>query len=550
MVKYNLILDVFTTYPLYSDIDVDKTKILRAHTKRFTGLNYSNVSFDLTNKYLTTGEPIDDLFAKIKTEEIERNFKNICSPTIEKATGSDTLTAAETLIHNAINNLCWLYIFKHKDEGGGASDNILFFAPYSNNKDNSINNMNITYYVSQDGNPANFKQIDASALYNESKNNQYVYNAFISPLGPFGSYDGAYNNLYYYYDSTQPTSLQIIFKNINVRNYQSLDKQTLDSETFTYDATYSLNGIFYTITSSLDSFISYFETADITAFEKDNITLSNTPYSLTAINNAEIKTMIRQNYNEFILKCDLDTSTLSIDLSILKTNTIKIKAINNIAFYTNGEIYVTANNLYEKDLGIFTRAQYTPIMYGDKFQQFKATNQNYKITSQAIPIFAGAAAGAVSGAKFGGGYGAAVGAVVGFGASALKVHTNFDNMKNSPNSIKLKGQSIAIDNKVKKRFFNLEHYTLRDADMAQANLYFYEFGYSINEIEEIKNFLNRSSFNYIQLNDDCEKSLHALLNENILNIVCNALKNVVRFWKKSHYIIDKFNYTTNNLETL
>ena len=187
-------------------------------------------------------------------------------------------------------------------------------------------------------------------------------------------------------------------------------------------------------------------------------------------------------------------------------------------------------------------------MYSDKFKEYKATNQNYQITGQAIPIVTGTLGGTVAGAKFAGVYGAVGGALVGLGTSALKVHTNFDNMKNSPNSIKLKGQQIAIDNKVKNKFFNIEHNTLRETDLIQANLYFYEYGYNISEIDNISNFFTRSSFNYIQL-EDCEKDVHALINKNVLDIIIKALNNGVRFWTKSHYETNKFKYTTNNLET-
>ena len=550
LVKYDLDLDVFMTYPLFSDIDISKTKISRAHVDRFTnGSTLLNASFNLNNEFLETGEPLDTEYTKIKYEEIEPNFIKIGAPNISRSAGSDILDNAEEIIENALNNARWLYLVMHKNQGGGATDNKLIFAPYPSKTEN---NLKIRFAIVNDGGDyVNYQDIDANTLYNDMKDDPNIYNAFISPLAPWGYYDnggGLLKVINYYYDANNQT-LYIAFRNLNVPNYQDLEKQKIETKTFIYDSDVAIGGVFYTTTSTLESFISYFETNDIEAFKKDNINnLTNTPFNISIINDAEIKTKIKQSYNEFVLKSELDTSTLSIDLSILKTNKLKIKAINNITFNTNGEIYFTINNLYEKDLGIFTRAQYTPIMYGDKFREFKATNQNYQITSQALPIITGTIGGAVGGAKFGGVYGAIGGAIVGFGASALKVHTNFDNMKNSPNSIKLKGQQINIDNKVKSRFFNIEHNKLRDTDLKAVNLYFYEFGYNISILENIENYFTRSSFNYIQT-ENCEKDVHALLSNEILEIVIKALNDGVRFWTKAKYINSKFEYTTNNLES-
>ena len=546
LVNYTLKLDVFTTYPLYSDIDIDKTKILRAHIKRFTGASYSNVNFDLTNKYLTTGEPIDNEFSKIKIEDIEPNFKKIGSATITKITGSDTLPSENDTIENVLNSLTWLYIIRRKKEGGGSYvTNYLFFAPFLNNKIDNFSN--ILFYVSPDNDPNNFIQIDANALYAELLEDPYIYNAYISPLAPYGTM--ATGNFIYYNYNDNTKVLEIIFNKNNVYNYQNLDKSKTDAKTFSYDSSIASAGVYIGYDDNIKAFISYFETDDITLFDKSGVTLSNTPFSYSEIAKAEIKTKIRPSYNEYNLKCELDTSTTTIDLSILQTNYLTLKAINNLSNNTNGEIYFTCNDIYKKDYGIFTQAQYTPLMFSDKFKEYKATNRNYQITGQAIPMITGTLGGAVSGGLKFGAVGAVVGGVVGFGTSAIKVHTNFDNMKNSPNSIKLKGQNISIDNKVKQRFFNIEHNRLRDEDLNAVNLYFYEYGYTINNIDEIKNYLTRSSFNYIQL-EDPTKDIHALLNENVLQIVIDALKNGVRFWTKAHYINDRFNYTTNNLETL
>ena len=78
-------------------------------------------------------------------------------------------------------------------------------------------------------------------------------------------------------------------------------------------------------------------------------------------------------------------------------------------------------------------------------------------------------------------------------------------------------------------------------------MYFYEFGYAINNVDNLENFFTRSSFNYIQT-ENCEKDLHALISKNVLDVIIKALNEGVRFWTAWHYNHSKFEYTTNNLE--
>ena len=96
-------------------------------------------------------------------------------------------------------------------------------------------------------------------------------------------------------------------------------------------------------------------------------------------------------------------------------------------------------------------------------------------------------------------------------------------------------------------FIYLEHNQIREKDNRELTYYFFEYGYNISEINDIKNFFTRSSFNYIQL-EDCEKNIHALINKNVLDIIIKALNEGVRFWTKEHYNHSKFNYTTSNIE--
>lgn len=544
-IKYNLKIDAFTTYPLFSDIAVDETKILRAHTDRYTiDSTPANAKYNLNSRYLQTAEPLDNIFTKIRKEKINKNFVNFAG-ILYKDLGNTPI--AKSTIENILNKTKWLYImYRQEASGGGINANVILTAPYIT-KNPSL--YNVKYYISPNDNyTQDGHEINANVAYGSLSENPHIYNAFISPLAPFGTLKTQESNYYIAYKLTG-YNLDIIFVNNNIlQNNQDLNGDNVKTKGAIYDALnydYATIVISYSDTRSIGNFISYFETDEIILFN-DSPTPSNY-FDYTTLNELEPKTKIRQNFNDYVLKSTFDNGDLILDLSIIKTNKIKIKAIQNISGITNGEIYATINDLNILDYGLFTKTQYTPLFYNDKFEQYKATNTNYAITGQAIPILSGTLAGGIAGAKIGGVYGAVAGAVVGFGASAYKVYTNFDNMQNSPDAIKLKGQNITIDEAVQDNFIYLEHNQIREKDNRELTYYFFEYGYNISEINDIKNFFTRSSFNYIQL-EDCEKNIHALINKNVLDIIIKSLNEGVRFWTKEHYNHSKFNYTTSNIE--
>lgn len=547
-VKYDLVLDAFMTYPLFSDIDVNKTKISRAHVDRFaSGSVLNNASFNLNNNFLETGEPIEDLYQKIRKQKINAKMKNICGTNYQKIS---TYTPGEDVINDIILNTRWLYALART-----ATNNQIWIAPYYPKE----TTYNIKYYISHTTNyTVDGHRIDANMMYYNKAEDNKVYNGYISPFGPFGTINNNITNyrIAYSWDPI-PKNLDIIFlcnydndyscyylnNSYEIENANNKIKQIpffiADTSQFMY--------IDYSGIDMLFNNISYFESENIKLFDDTGISLTNN-YNYTDIEKAEVKTKMRMAFNEFKIKSQFDDAETILDLNILKTTNVFFKIINNLNPSNDGDIYITLNDLWEKNFGITSKIQYTPLFYSDKFKEYQATNKNYRVTGQALPIITGTLGGAIGGALKGGAIGAGVGGVVGFGSSAYKVHANFDNMINTPDAIKLKGQNITIDEKITPSYIYLEHNELREEDLKAVNMYFYEFGYNIGIIDNIENYLTRSSFNYIQL-ENCKKDLHALINEKIIDIVVKALENGVRFWKPSHYTNDKFNYTTNNLET-
>ena len=551
-VKYNLKLDVFMTYPLFSDISIDKTKISRAHVDRFTnGSTLNNASFNFNNLFLETGEPFENAFQKIRHEKINAKLKNICGTNFQKL-GSVNLT--DDVLESILKKTRWLYALRRT-----ATNSQLLMAPYYAKKDR----YDIHYYIShtinytQDG-----KAIDANMLYYDYAEAAGIYNAYISPFGPFGTINNNISNYRIAYNFDPITyRLDIVFlcefrpdtEPNGFNNYVLYNSYEIDdADNNIKEIPFFINNVshyMYIDYGGIDMLwnnISYFESKDIQLFNYNNLSLSNV-YNYEDIEKAEIKSKIRLAFNEFKIKTQFDDAETIIDLNVLKTANVKFKILNNLNPSNDGDIYITLNELWKKDFGITSKVQYIPLFYSDKFKEYQATNKNYRITGQALPIITGTFGGALGGAIKGGAIGAVVGGVVGFGSSAYKVHANFDNMINTPDAIKLKGQNITIDEKITPSFIYLEHNKLREEDLKTINMYFYEFGYNIGIIDEIEKYFTRSSFNYIQL-ENCKKDLHALINENIIDIVVKALEEGVRFWKPSHYSSNKFNYTTNNLE--
>lgn len=543
LVKYNLILDVFTTYPLFSDVEVDKTKIQRAHIDRFTiGSTANSAHALLNNKYLNIGEEIDNKFIKVNKNKIPVKLKFY--PRIEKTPNSEDLS--EETIKNILNSLRWLYVEKRDN-----NKNTLYFGCDIPLKFNEV--YNIQLYTTSGNTTTNAESIDtAESVYNSFAEDPKVINAFISPLSPFATINSyGYSSIIYDYSTAGGNEyLKIYFNNHTQQSdtsifktyyYENKEKNNIISVDLKYGSYFDTF-----LTKAPKAFL--YEGETIEAFN-NNLTLSNYPFNYDTIKDAEIKTKIRQCYNEFILKTEIEENNINVDLGFLKTNQLNVELIQDMKPTTNGNVYITINNLYNLDIGAHIKGKATPQFYSDKYLDFVASNKNFALTGMALPIIKDTAGAIVGGAVAGGAYGAIIGAGVGLAESALKVHANMDNIRNTPDAIKRKGESIENEKFINNYPIYFIHTQLRDEELKQVNLYFYQFGYAINDIEDLSNFFTRSSFNYIQLEEDCKKDIHALLNESILDTICTALTNGVRFWTKEHYNNYKFNYDTNNLES-
>lgn len=550
-IKYTLQLDAFMTYPLYSDVDVNRTKILRAHTNRFTNASIkTNATLNFNNRFLETGEETDAKYIKINKGVENVLFDNY--GTLVQYLGE---AVPDDTIKKLLNKIKWLYVETREND----NTNRLYFAPiipdrYDTNRGQPDNKhiTNIQLFASSGGEVDDpdytFSLNDAEYLYNAFAEEEKVINAFISPLSPFGyMYNGV--SIWYNYSSAEGNQYFKLYFNANTlqpvgksRIYYYSDKGLNYIDSIELD-----DSVFLTTWPQRQSRVIQHISFTNKLFET-NMSIDNTPFNYDTIKKAEAKTKMRKTYNEYILKNEMDATEIEIDPLYIKNNNVKVQAFLNLDLISNGETYITINDLYNKKIGAYIKPKYTPQFYSDTYEKYKANNHNYELTGIALPMIKTATSGLIAGGLSTGGLGAIGGALVGLGYGAIQAMANYDDMKNSPDAVKRKGEAIELEKFVNDYPFFIEHSELRDEELKAVNMYFYEYGYTINEIDEIKNFFTRSSFNYIQT-EDAEKDVHALLNKNILDVIIKSLNNGVRFWTKSHYISDKFEYSTNNLES-
>lgn len=554
IIKYNLQLDAFMTYPLFSDIQVNKTRILRAHVNRFNlGATASSATYNFNNKYLQTGEPYDDKFIKVVKDVKNVMFKSY--PEITAAAGSESINTE--YIKDILNRTLWLYVETREQP----NTNKLHFAPllpeFVNFNDGTGNHTNIKIGVCCQGNITDSDKhsrfFSSDVLYGQFAENTNVINAFWSPFSPFPTMsDTTQFSIVYDYNKTAGNDHVYIY--FNLKQYVSFGSNN-ESRIFYYEdlRRRELNNIIFNVSSQYYSggvenskFIFRYDSEDIELFEKTNSYI-NAPYDYNQIKKAEIKTKIRQTYNEYNIKNSLTEDTLKIDLNYLKTNKISLNAFMNKSVITNGDVFLTYNELFDKNIGEFIKTKSTPQFYSDVYKEYIATHNNYALTGIALPIIKSTLGSAVAAGFKGGGAGAVAGAIAGLTIGVIQTMANYDDMKNSPDNVKRKGEDLNLSVFVDEYPFEIEQTELREEELKDVNLYLYENGYAINDIENLENFFTRSSFNYIQT-ENCEKDLHALINKNVLDVIIKALNDGVRFWTPTHYANSKFDYTTNNLE--
>lgn len=197
-------------------------------------------------------------------------------------------------------------------------------------------------------------------------------------------------------------------------------------------------------------------------------------------------------------------------------------------------------------------------MATEKFKDFLANNKNFFLQNvvnrqnMGINAFlsgaknlAGAAGAAnpisaalgVGGALLGG-----IGAAANIGFNKINENLTVDNMKNAPGILKIASGSGYLLAMVDKIGVFIEEYDILPNEKTIVNDYMCQYGYTVNRIGNLKNYLNtRKYYNYIQA--DIQETGGVNISKAVHDKFKNMFARGVRFWN-----VDSFCYELENYE--
>ena len=206
---------------------------------------------------------------------------------------------------------------------------------------------------------------------------------------------------------------------------------------------------------------------------------------------------------------------------------------NNYYYRLESNGIVPAPNMWNWD-GIVNTVDYSQVVANDNIANFLANNKNFlltKVASIGIPLIGSGITGNLAGAASS-------------GIEAAKTLIDFDNMRNKINSLRNTNDSVILNMLVNdgiKLYVDIEK--ALDNEIEKYYNYVYNFGYSLNVIDNPFNYINtRKYFNYLQFDAD-------YININAPTDVEDKIKyiftNGVRLWNDYSSIYD---YTHENYE--
>lgn len=215
--------------------------------------------------------------------------------------------------------------------------------------------------------------------------------------------------------------------------------------------------------------------------------------------------------------------------------------------YTEG-LNITNNNYYYRIestglipassqddwTGVVNTVDYSQTVANNNIDAFLSNNKNFLLTKGAnigLPLVASVLAGNLAG----------VGGAVG---EALKTYIEYDNLGNKANSLRNANDSATLNMLVNdglQLYVDIESATECDID-AYYN-YIYNYGYSINKIDNPFKYINtRRYFNYIQC--DAEQ-INIDAPHSVKKQIKNILKSGIRLWND---YLNIYNYDMENYE--
>lgn len=555
--KVWLELDVFQTY--FIDTEFSDCEILRAHLNRFVDNGDGTVSFDGgVNSELFEREDIQNVAKRLVSRKKISLYKNMTNMTEEAQKWMDS------------NIVGWIYAYLDQTHefnitnAEGASGTVKFLQTIIRAKDNDSNiPTNLTAVcvpILRTGKKLNYSVhitfpdktlpviVNQNILETFMKNNNgaaYIYSMKISANPPF-----------YNLNSTTTYSISEDGKTLTIggdfavnsstsgklgQDYSSgdLHLKVIDDSSDTKSALLYVNNQSAEIETSFDSGLQYkFNKSEIVGANKNvkyNPKLLSSDYMSINIGNEN------SNFEYDAQKINEQTFDLlysePLVADITKTY-IRLKGKQN-AIYNEGtsENFTGDVNSNDTSLVLITTA----------YQQMLANNKNYFLqnTINRFEKFAGGLLG--TGLNIAtGNYGAAAmgagGAIGGLISSVINEKLTIDNLKASPASIQNAKGNIFLNVMSSEIGLIVEIYDILPNEKTIVNDYMCQYGYTVNKIGKLKDYLNtRKYYNYI------EAEIQETSGINISKSVHDKFKTLfargVRFWN-----VDTFSYDLENYE--
>lgn len=237
-----------------------------------------------------------------------------------------------------------------------------------------------------------------------------------------------------------------------------------------------------------------------------------------------------------------DSSNGEYIYNLLKIGHQRLKVL-----YTEG-LNITNNNYYyrlesaglipassqDDWTGIVNTVDYSQTVANNNIDNFLSNNKNFLLTKGfniAIPFVAnmltGNAAGAISNIT-----------------NAIHTYIDYDNLQNRANSLRNANDGATLNlivNEGLKLYVDIEK--ALDIEIESYYNYLYNFGYSVNKIDNPYNYINtRKYFNYLQFDADF---ININAPSNVEDKLKSIFRNGVRLWNDYSSI---YNYTDENYE--
>jgi len=575
----DLELDIIQTY--YIDIEFSDCLIERAHINRFKEVNNYDVTFN--------GDLNSNLYIRDSVKNLSKRLTHRLKLWFKYDTSAENSMFNLWLKNNVI---CWVYIFiSPKDTGytfskwrSDGSDYTAQLKSYLSFNERGTTNFEMPYgilcypiykdytkkikskwnVIINDVETTCYGYHDAFAFYSFREKNSgdsYIYQIKLSTVAPFKTDKYVYNEDYTIENGE--LILNIVdgymspfksFKNCAVHNCDFVSNNMSDT-IFNLTVQY-LNVPLETnsVTLTQLNLQNYFAKTDIIGKNKNikfNPKLLNEDYRTLRITNDTYyfeydlqklnKDIISFYYTELI-SADITKGYLRYksdsndNIYVIETNNnftgLLLSQDNNIPYSKNQlDIYLANNkNFYlQRDIG----------MIRDIFKT--VVNLNRGLGNSAMQLASGnVIGGGISGNKAVSG---AITNTVDIIVNRINSNLTLDNMKNSPEMLENSNGNALFNCGINHIGLYVEIYSALENELKIANDYMHQYGFTYNQIDNIKNVDNiRVYFNYVKA--DVENITGINLSNTIKNKIREIFRNGIRLWNNTPEIFkyDKENY--------